>query len=544
MKKFLMISLIVAAGAGIGFWVKASYFARDLTPAQYRFAKVEKRNMINSVSATGALSALVTVEVGSEVSGQIKELMVDFNSSVKRNQIIARIDPESYETLVRQAKAELAMSEAKLFTQKTEIQRYGAELENAQANLSAARAQTKKAKATLENAERNLERQRALVQRDFVSKNEYDEAQTAFDEASAQFEQAEAQERAAKSKVSSCKAGLAIARAQILEAEANVQLKVASLDKRKVDLENTVIRSPVDGVVIDRSVDVGQTVAASLQAPTLFTIAQDLSKMQVSTSVDEADIGRIKDGQTATFTVDAFGSRKFTGRVQQIRKMGKTVQNVVTYEVIISADNPDLMLMPGMTADVQIELLKKLQVLTVPNAALRFTPPNADQQTSSVGRNDGVGSLSLRMAAGGGMAQGSRQDPEARIQRYTERLKLTTAQQDELRKVFQQARQKMQSTFQSGGHGGPGGMRALRDNIRKEIQASIFRMLDNEQRTLYEVMMSENRPRKGTIWCLDETGLPMAISVTLGVGDASHSEISGQGVKEGMKVITDIEQRS
>lgn len=544
MKKFLIFLLFVGIAGGVLYWGKESYFASRVTQAQYRFARIEKRDMINSVSATGALSALVTVEVGSEVSGQIKELMVDFNSPVKQNQIIARIDPESYETLVRQAKAELAMSEAKLYSQRTETQRYEAELENAQANLSAARAQTKKIKATLENAKRNLERQRALVERDFVSKNEYDEARTAFEEATAQLEQAEAQERAAKSKVSSNKAGLAVARAQIMEAEANVQLKVASLDKRNVDLENTVIRSPVDGVVIDRSVDVGQTVAASLQAPTLFTIAQDLRKMQVSTSVDEADIGRIREGQTATFTVDAFGSRKFTGHVQQIRKMGKTVQNVVTYEVIISADNPDLMLMPGMTADVQIELLKKPQVLTVPNAALRFTPPNAGQKEPGTGRNDDGGGMSPGRTAGGVMSQGGRPDPEERIRRYTERLNLTTAQQDELRKLYKQAGEKMRSTLQSGGPGGPGGMSALREKIRKEVQASISRMLDDEQRALYEDMLTENRPRRGSIWCLDDTGQPRPISVTLGEGDASHTEIAGQGIEEGMKIIIGIEQGS
>jgi len=542
MKKFIIFLLIVGACAGIWYWGKDRYFAPKGAQAQYRFAKIEKRDMINSVSATGALSAVVTVEVGSEVSGQIKELLVDFNSPVKQNQIIARIDPESYETLVRQAEAELAMSEAKLFTQKMEIQRVQAELENGQANLSEAQAQIKKTRATLEDAERNLERQKALVQRDFVSKNEYDKAQTAFEEATAQLEIAKAQERAAKSKVSSCKASLAVAKAQIKEAEANVQLKVASLDKCKVDLENTIIRSPVDGVVIDRSVDVGQTVAASLQAPTLFTIAQDLRKMQVSTFVDEADIGRIKEGQTARFTVDAFGTRKFIGKVKQIRKMGKTVQNVVTYEVIISAENPDLSLMPGMTADVQIELLKKPQVLAVPTAALRFTPPNAKQNEPGTDQADTEGGVQMGMAAVRGLPQGGRPDPEARIKQYTERLNLTESQQEELRKIFQQTEQKMRAAFQSGVPRGPGGMSGLRDKIRKEVQASISRILNSEQRGLYEEMLAESQPKRGKIWHLNETGHPVAISVTLGSSDSSHTEIIGQGIKEGMEIITGIEQ--
>ena len=542
MKKFIIFLLVVGAGAGVWYWGKDRYFAPEVAQAQYRFAKIEKRDMINSVSATGALSAVVTVAVGSEVSGQIKELLVDFNSSVKQNQIIARIDPESYETLVRQAEAELAMSEAKLFTQKIEIQRFQAELENAQANLSEAQAQIRKTRATLEDAERNLERQKTLVQQDFVSKNEYDKAQTSFEEATAQLEIAKAQESAAKSKVSSSKAGLAVAKAQIKEAEANVQLKVASLDKRKVDLENTIIRSPVHGVVIDRSVDVGQTVAASLQAPTLFTIAQDLSKMQVSTFVDEADIGRIKEGQTARFTVDAFGTQKFIGKVKQIRKMGKTVQNVVTYEVIISADNPDLSLMPGMTADVQIELLKKPQVLAVPTAALRFTPPNAKQNEPGSSQADTGGGMPMGMTAGGGLPQGRRPDPETRIKQYTERLNLTKSQQEELRKIFQQTGQKMRAAFQSGGPSGPGGLSGLRDKIRKEAQASIVRILNSEQRGLYEEVLAESQPKRGKIWRLDEAGQPVAISVTLGSNDASHTEITGQGIKEGMEIITGIEQ--
>jgi len=542
MKKLIIFLLIVGACAGAWYWGKARYFAPKAVQAHYRFAKIEKRDMINSVSATGALSAVVTVAVGSEVSGQIKELLVDFNSPVKQNQIIARIDPEGYETLVRQAEAELAMSEANLFTRKTEILRFQAELENAQANLSEAQAQIKKTTVTLEDAERNLERQKTLVRQDFVSKNEYDKALTAFQEAAAQLEIAKAQESAAKSKVSSCNAGLAVAKAQIKEAEANVQLKAASLDKRKVDLENTIIRSPVDGVVIDRSVDVGQTVAASLQAPTLFTIAQDLSKMQVSTFVDEADIGRIREGQTARFTVDAFGSRKFSGKVTQIRKMGKTIQNVVTYEVIISADNPDLTLMPGMTADVQIELLKKPQVLAVPTAALRFTPPNAKQKEQDSARADTGGGMAMGMAAGGGLLQGGRPDPEARIKEYTERLNLTEFQQEELRRIFQQTGQKLRAAVQSGGPGGPEGMNNLRDKIRKEVQVSILRILHDEQRGLFEEMLAENQPKRGKIWRLNENGQPVAISVTLGSSDASHTEINGPGIKEGMEIITGIEE--
>ncbi|MEJ2728974.1 MAG: HlyD family efflux transporter periplasmic adaptor subunit [Deltaproteobacteria bacterium] len=539
MKKFWMLLLIIALVGAAWLWGKDHIWAPNKAQVQYNLTKVERKDMVNTVSATGALSALVTVEVGTEVSGQIKELLVDYNTPVSAGQIIARIDPENYETLVRQAEAELAVAKAQLLSKRTEISRYEADLESAQANWSAAKAQAKKARVTLENARRNLESEKALVDKAIVSKYEYDKAQTAYQEAAAQLEQAEAEALASKSKVSSAKAALAIAKAQISEAEATVQLRIAAKDKRMVDLDNTIIRSPVDGVVIDRNVDVGQTVAASLSAPTLFIIAQDLSKMQVSTYVDEADIGRIKEGQAAQFTVDAFGTRQFNGVVQQVRKMGKTVQNVVTYEVIISADNRDMSLMPGMTADVQIELLKKPQVLVVANAALRFKPPDAEPNSSAPAQPAFAGGLPGAAGAG---PPGGRPDPEARIKELTERLNLSESQQAELRKIFQQTGQKMRAAFQSGEGGGPGRMSALRDNIRKESQAAVTRMLDPQQRKLFEEMRAQVQPKRGTLWRLDARGEPELLHVVLGASDSSHTEISGPQITEGLEVISGITQ--
>jgi HlyD family secretion protein len=539
MKKFWIVLLIIALAGAAWLWGKDRIWAPNKAQIQYKLTKVERKDMVNTVSATGALSAVVTVEVGTEVSGQIKELLVDYNTPVRAGQIIARIDPENYETLVRQAEAELAVAKAQLVSKKTEISRFEADLESAEANWSAAKAQAKKARVTLENAQRNLESEKALVDKAIVSKYEYDKAQTAYQEAAAQLEQAQAEALASKSKVSSAKAALAMAKAQISEAEATVELKIAARDKRMVDLDNTIIRSPVDGVVIDRNVDVGQTVAASLSAPTLFIIAQDLRKMQVSTYVDEADIGRIKEGQAAQFTVDAFSTRQFNGVVQQVRKMGKTVQNVVTYEVIISADNRDMSLMPGMTADVQIELLKRPRVLVVASAALRFKPPNAEPNSSASAQPAFAGGLSN--AAGGG-PPGGRSDPEARIKKLTERLNLSESQQAELRKIFQQTGQKMRAAFQSGEGGGPGGMSALRDKIRKESQAAVTRMLDPRQRRLFEEMRAQGQPKRGTLWRLDATGKPELLHVVLGASDSSHTEISGPQITEGLEVITGIIQ--
>ena len=538
MRKSLIIFVLIAAVAAIGFWGKKIFFENKATKAQYRFAKVERRDIINSVSCSGELSAVVTVEVGSEISGQITELSVDYNSQVKEGDIIARLAPESYQALVRQAEAELALYKAKLLTQKATVVRCQADLQNVEDLLAASQAQTKKTRATMANAEQNFERKQALVKQGFISKNDYDVAKTTFAEVTAQLEQSQAQGNAAVSKVASSKAGLIMAKAQIKEAEAQIQLKTAALDKRRFDLDNTIIRSPVNGVVIDRRVDEGQTVSASLQAPTLFTIAKDLTKMQVSASEDEADIGRIREDQAANFTVDAFGSLKFTGRVTQIRKAGKTIQNVVTYTVIISADNPDLSLMPGMTADVEIEILKKSQVLVVANAALRFTQPDAEQ-------NDSVNAqAATNSGAQSGLqsGRGGRRNPEERVKQLTEALNLSQDQQENLREMFQKIRIKIKAARQSDDFN-PTRKGALRDKARKETHITILRILTPEQRPLYEQLVSgkrQNRLKKGAIWNLDETGTPKRIQVILGISDGTYTEISGPKIEPGMQVITGI----
>lgn len=518
-----------------GLLIKTGFIKAKRDPVQYLLVRLEKRDIVQRVSCSGELSAVVTVEVGSEISGLIKEILVDFNSMVKRGEVIARIDPESYQTLVRQAEAELSLARAKLLTQKAGLERSQADLENARSLLTAAQAQTAKAKAVLENAKRELERKQALVDQDFISRNEFDAAQTAFAEAMAQLEQALAQENADRSKVSSGKAVLGMASAQIKEAEAQIQLKMAELDKRRVDLERTIIRSPVDGVVIDRSVDVGQTVAASLQAPTLFTIAQDLGKMQVSASVDEADIGRIQVGQIARFTVDAFANRKFEGRITQIRKAGKTIQNVVTYRVIISVENQNLSLMPGMTADVEIEILKKNQVLTVTNTALRFKPTDA---ASSRERIENASTPSpVQDGIPSGNAGGI--NPEERVRQLSESLKLTAEQQECVRDIFRKSAEKIRSSRESGTMN-PG---AFRDQVRKETRSAIMKILTSEQKECYEqlgIVKDADGFQKGVLWKLDAARHPVSVPILIGISDGTNTEVKGTGIEEGMEVIAGV----
>ncbi len=318
MKKLIIsgATALMAIAALLWFWL-------GRTPQlAYKFATLERGTIVSTISATGTVNAVTTVSVGSQVSGTIQKLYVDYNSRVKRGQIIAEIDPALFVAQVEQARGAW---------------------QNAQAALQ-------KARVVRADAGRTLERNRQLLSQGIIAQSDYDAAQTAYDEALAGIKAADA--------------GLTQSKGTLLQAETN--------------LKNSVIRSPVDGVVISRSIDVGQTVAASFQTPTLFTIAQDLTKMQIETSVDESDISRARLGQPVTFTVDAYPDRTFNGRVTQIRSAPITQQNVVTYVVVVQVDNRNLLLKPGMTANVAIETGRREGVLKLPSAALRFRPRSAD----------------------------------------------------------------------------------------------------------------------------------------------------------------------
>jgi HlyD family secretion protein len=314
MKKILIGSFIVIVlGVGCFFLFKGKE-----NGMKYRVQKVARGEIVSSVTATGTVNAVTTVLVGTQVSGTIKTLYVDFNSPVKRGQLIAQIDPATFEAQVGQAKA----------------------------NLFSAKANLEKSEATVIDAKRTMERNRELVSENLIAQSDFDAAETNYE---------------------TTKASRGEARAQIAQTE-------AALKFAETNFQYTRIVSPVDGVVISRNVDVGQTVAASFQTPTLFTIAQDLTKMQIDTNVDEADIGKVTVGQNVDFTVDAYSETTFKGSVWQIRNAPIIVQNVVTYDVVIKVDNSELKLKPGMTANVSIIIAIKKEALKIPNVALRFMP--------------------------------------------------------------------------------------------------------------------------------------------------------------------------
>ncbi|MEI7816164.1 MAG: efflux RND transporter periplasmic adaptor subunit [Desulfuromonadales bacterium] len=341
MKKYLIIFGVIIISAGI-----VGYFFYNHTPeVSYKTAKIERGTIVSTVAATGNLSAVTTVQVGTQVSGTIQKLYVDFNSRVKKGQAIAEIDPSLFNASVDQS----------------------------QGNYLSAEANLQKARITLADAERTFVRNKKMLADGIVSQGDFDAAETILQSSGASLKSAEG--------------ALAQARGSLMQAKTN--------------LRYSTIRSPVDGVVISRAIDVGQTVAASFQTPTLFTIAQDLTKMQIEVSVDEADISRIKLHQITSFTVDSYPEQTFRGKVVQIRSSPVITQNVVTYVVVVNVDNSDMKLMPGMTANVSVEVAKKDGVLKLPPAALRFKPKSkGDDSKDRVANGDRGGASPQRPAAG------------------------------------------------------------------------------------------------------------------------------------------------
>ncbi|MBK1841912.1 efflux RND transporter periplasmic adaptor subunit [Azospirillum sp. YIM B02556] len=372
------LALLLLAGGALLY---SAVGTRSGAPA-YRTGPVTRGAVTASITASGTVNPVVTVQVGSQVSGQISELLADFNTEVKTGQLVARIDPALFETQVAQAAGDLAVARAGIETQRATVTRAAADLEAARAALTTVQAQLRKAQAVLVNAQNSFERTQRLFERGNASASDRDGAKAANDAAQADVEALAAQQTGQQATVRSGEAQLSLAQATLTSAAALVQQKEAAYQGARINLEHTRIAAPVDGTVIQRNVDRGQTVAASLQAPVLFTIAQDLAAMQVDASVDEADVGAVRLGQEVRFTVDAYPGRGFTGRVLQIRKAPQVVQNVVTYDVVISAPNPDLALLPGLTANIRIIAEHRDDALLIPNAALRYRPAKAPQSSA------------------------------------------------------------------------------------------------------------------------------------------------------------------
>lgn len=448
----------------------------------------EARDISRIVSSSGAIAPLITVEVGSQLSGQILELQADFNDQVSSGDLLARIDPQTFETRVEEAQASLEVASAQVAV--------------AQANLERSR-------VDLQVSQRSFDRAQELVQRGTYSQAQYDTAESAL---------------------AAANAALLVAQANLRNARASELQRRASLESAQVDLERTFIRSPIEGVVIDRQIDEGQTVAASFNAPVLFLIAQDLSRIQIEAEIDEADIGQIAEGQTVSFDVDAYPDREFAGEVTQVRLAATNEGNVVTYTVVIQADNPGQRLLPGMTANVSIVTGQVEDALSVPNAALRFTPRGAAESLviASEGAPEGQ-----RGGRGGGAGM---------IERLAEELELSDEQRTEaeraLRDVFQQMRTQMR------GPGGPGGGRP---NPQAMIRRALSDILTVEQMARYDQLSQErsrqrDQVRRGSIWIETEAGRIQERPVGIGLSDGQYTQIVGPALNEGDHIVTRVRE--
>jgi HlyD family secretion protein len=364
------VAVVLATGAEL-------WRIHSANAVSYETVAVGRGPIQATVTATGTLNAVVDVQVGSQVSGNIKALYADFNTKVTKGQLVAEIDPETFQTQVDQATAALASVHGGGLTAGAQVQKTKSDLAGAVASGKGAEAILARDRANAVNARNQYQRQDTLSQRGLISTQDHDLAKAGVDAAEAQVSADQSQIDAAKQAIQSAQDQLNVTQNQLISAQAQERQSRASLAQTEVNLHHTKITAPVDGTVIARRMDVGQTVAASFSAPTIFEIAQDLTKMQLDTNVDESDIGTIIAGQHATFTVDAYPATTFRGEVTTVRKAPISQQNVVTYDVVIAVANPDLKLFPGMTANARILTAKLDNTLKVPNAVLRSHPTAA-----------------------------------------------------------------------------------------------------------------------------------------------------------------------
>jgi HlyD family secretion protein len=474
------IGVAVLAVAFLGWQMLKPKAPKD----PYRTEAVATGDVTKSVSASGSLQALVTVQVGSQISGQITKVMVDFNDQVRKGQVMAILDPQTYVSRANQGRAQVQAGNASL----------------AQAEAQAA-----------------------------VAKANYDRTRMLYDKGIA-----------AKAALDADLAAWKVALANVKSAQANIAQSKASLASTEVDLGRTTIVAPIDGVVVDRQIEPGQTVAASLQAPVLFQIAQDLTQLEVKINVDEADIGQVREGQTVKFTVDAFPDETFTGVVTQVRKQPETQSNVVAYIVIARADNPGGRLLPGMTANADIVIDERKNVLKVPVAALRWAPADKTATPRGFGGPPGGGPGGPPGGGGFGQRPGGQGGQGGLAARLTQQLDLDAGQQAKAKVIFDSARQNVMAA----GYSDP---QARREAMRTAMQAAFAKLepiLKPEQKqklVALRAQMAAGGQRRGgftagVVWVLKD-GKPTAVPVMVGANDGSYAEIRGN-IQAGTQVIT------
>lgn len=473
-------------------------FGSQGPPPSYETGVVSRGPVRLSVSSSGTVSPINTVTVGSQVSGLITQVLVDFNSPVKRGQLVALIDPATLQSKLRSAEADLQVQQATIYSNEVQVS-------NAQ--------------VTLDQAQRDFERTKALADQGLLATNDLEKAHNALDQASNQ---------------------LKIANATLNNARAQLVKVQASVDQARIDLARSEIRSPVDGVVIERDVDVGQTVAAAMTAPVLFKIARDLARIQIETKVDEADIGTVQSASRATFTVDAYPDRNFEGRIVQVRINGTPVANVVTYSVMVQADNPGLQLLPGMTANVRLITAERADTLRLPNLALRFRPEGEAGAASVVGNGPLPGTP--------GSSIGLRPLP-ALTPELMAKLGLSERQRAQVPAALAAANARIRADLaRNAGGGNPLGNNA--PNFRRlfakpEDDAPLNRqrvlnalavVMSEAQLQQYQALAIGQLERTARVWVPGRDGRPEAREVRVGLADDNYSELLA-GLAEGEAVL-------
>lgn len=483
-------AVLALLGAGWYFWGKREAAAAE---GGYRTETVQRGDIRVAISATGTLSAISTVTVGSQISGQVTDVRVDFNSPVKKGDVLAEIDPSTYQ----------------------------AQLEQGNAQIASARASLAQAQATLKNAELDYRRKADLGRQKLVAQGDVDQSRAAFEQA----------------------------RAQVNSAQAQIRQQTASLKNTQVNIGRSVIRSPVDGVVLTRKIEAGQTVAASFSAPELFTIAEDLSKMKIELAVDESDIGQVKVGQAVNFTADAFPDRQFKGVVDQVRLSATTTSNVVTYPVVVTVDNGDGTLLPGLTVNAEIEVSKRAGVLKVANAALRYKPADsgANAQQAPQAMRGGGGSMGEDLQRS---AQDMNLNPQqqAALQQALDDMRQRQAAREAGAQNGQQGGNRLFGGGQGGGGtrmvvmggGGNSGMQAqIRQRMRERMQqqfAAFRATLDEKQAAQWDAAVDGLlNAKRAPVYKL-VNGKPEMAMVRIGASDGTATEVSGN-IKEGDVLI-------
>lgn len=561
MKKFVLMAILLFGG--LGAWAYASRVGNEAgEPAQrYRTEPAGRGAIVAAVSATGTVTATTTVIVGSQLSGQVVEILADHNTEVKAGQVLARLNHDTILARRDAARAELMQARAARQLNEAQAEKVRAELVRAEAQQSDMQAQAQRSGALLADAETTLNRQSNLRARGIATDVAVQSATTARATQAAARLSAEAQIASSQAQIAALQAEAKVVTAQKAASEALIAKAEAVVRQIEVDLSNSDIRSPVDGVVVQRNVELGQTVAASLQAPTLFLVAQNLRRIEVYVNVDEADVGRVKPGQQVDFSVSAYPGRNFTGRVRLVRLGSQTVQNVIIYTTIVEVVNEDMALLPGMTANLRIFTERKPDVLRVPNSALRWQPAGSPRalpaaaaapQGTSEPADDPAGPFAEPpqggRAGGPGGPQNQQRPIAGLLEQLRNELQLTPEQMKEAERLGVVMRDAINRTGSD--------VAARREALRSERQRfnrGLEAVLTSEQQAKFRDLRQRTQARAqggggrggpagapGRVHVLDEKGNPKVVSLRLGASDGTFTEVLSGEIKAGDALITGL----